>query len=489
MTSSLRDFPEAIIVLDTGGQIVGINLAGERLLKIKRMELLGKSIDVVFTRQTSSVYKEEILTDGRKKVSIIRSDGQTINAELIISTINGPNGKSLGQVAIIRGRKQTQHTKMQEKQEASLKSQNLVLRALQETTFELHSSLDLDVVLHNIVDRACRLLGTSHGYLDIMRETGELEPVVGIGRLKESLKFETIRGKGIAGTVWETGKPLVIPEYDKWSGRIDDFEPGLIRAIIGMPLLLKDQVVGVIGVARSIENHSTFTENDVSILRRFADLAVVAFQNARLFEKARDEIEFRRNTEIELRNANQLLQLQIERIEMLQEQLQELAVRDPLTELYNRRYLQEALEVEFTHPQRSDLPMAILMMDSDHLKDINDIFGHKAGDDFLVHIAIVIRESIRAGDIACRYGGDEFVVVLSNVTGNIALARAEKLRQKIASHHIVHRDEKVGISVSIGIAMYPSHGTTGEILLQKADQALYEAKKMGKNRVFVYSEK
>ncbi len=312
---------------------------------------------------------------------------------------------------------------------------------------------------------------------------------MGIGRLKESLKFETIRGKGIAGTVWETGKPLVIPEYDKWSGRIDGFEPGLIRAIIGMPLLLKDQVVGVIGVARSIENHSTFTENDVSILRRFADLAVVAFQNARLFEKARDEIEFRRNTEIELRNANQLLQLQIERIEMLQEQLQELAVRDPLTELYNRRYLQEALEVEFTHPQRSDLPMAILMIDSDHLKDINDIFGHKAGDDFLVHIAIVIRESIRAGDIACRYGGDEFVVVLSNVTGNIALARAEKLRQKIASHHIVHRDEKVGISVSIGIAMYPSHGTTGEILLQKADQALYEAKKMGKNRVFVYSEK
>ncbi len=174
MTSSLRDFPEAIIVLDTGGQIVGINLAGERLLKIKRMELLGKSVDVVFTRQTSSVYKEEILTDGRKNVSIIRSDGQTINAELMISTINGPNGKSLGQVAIIRGRKQTQHTEMQEKQEASLKSQNLVLRALQETTFELHSSLDLDGVLHNIVDRACRLLGTSHGYLDIMRETGEL---------------------------------------------------------------------------------------------------------------------------------------------------------------------------------------------------------------------------------------------------------------------------------------------------------------------------
>ena len=223
------------------------------------------------------------------------------------------------------------------------------------------------------------------------------------------------------------------------------------------------------------------------MLKRFADLAVVALQNARLFEQAQEEIEFRRKTEIELRNANQLLQLQIERVEILQEQLQELAVRDPLTELYNRRYLQEALELEFAHPERSSRPLAILMMDSDFLKDINDKFGHKAGDDFLVHIAIVIRESIRAGDIACRYGGDEFVVVLSDVTQNTAFERAEKLRKKIASHYIVHRNEKVSISVSIGIAMFPTHGSTWELLLQKADQALYEAKGLGKNRVFVFN--
>jgi diguanylate cyclase (GGDEF)-like protein len=214
----------------------------------------------------------------------------------------------------------------------------------------------------------------------------------------------------------------------------------------------------------------------------------VALQNARLFEKAQKEIDFRRKTEIELRNANQLLQLQIERIEMLQEQLQELAVRDPLTELYNRRYLQESLEIEFAHPERSSLPTAILMMDSDHLKEINDKYGHKAGDDFLVHISKTIRKSVRTGDIACRYGGDEFVVVLSNVTKETALSRAEKLRKKIASHSIVHRNEKVTISVSIGIAMFPEHGSVGEILLQKADQALYEAKRMGKNRVLLYGE-
>ena len=487
METPLYNLPEAIIILDVDNQIIGVNPAGEFFLRMKRVDLIGKSIDIVFPRQSSSSYRNEILTDGCKEASLSRSDGQTIYVELTISTINGLNGNHLGRVAIIRDSAQSQQSKMREKQEESLRTQNLILRALQETTFDLHSSLDLDVALQNIVERACKLLGTTHGYLDILRETGQLEPVVGTGMLEESLKHKVKRGKGVAGTVWKTGKPLVVPDYDAWPDRIDKFQHGLIRAILGMPLLLKGQVVGVIGVARGVENKSTFSEDDVSVLKRFADLAVVALQNARLFEQAQEEIEFRRKTEIELRNANQLLQLQIERVEILQEQLQELAVRDPLTELYNRRYLQEALELEFAHPERSSRPLAILMMDSDFLKDINDKFGHKAGDDFLVHIAIVIRESIRAGDIACRYGGDEFVVVLSDVTQNTAFERAEKLRKKIASHYIVHRNEKVSISVSIGIAMFPTHGSTWELLLQKADQALYEAKGLGKNRVFVFN--
>jgi diguanylate cyclase (GGDEF)-like protein len=321
-----------------------------------------------------------------------------------------------------------------------------------------------------------------------LREPDELEPVVGIGALEESLKHKVEMGEGVSGTVWKTGKPLVVADYDKWSGRIRKFSYATIRAIVGMPLLLNEQVVGVIGVARGVESDNAFSEDNVSVLQRFADLAVVALQNARLFEQAQNEIEFRRKTEIELRNANQILQLQIERVELLQEQLKELAIRDSLTELFNRRYLQEMLEVEFARSKRSKLSLAILMMDSDQLKEINDGYGHKAGDDFLVYIANVIRKSIRAGDIACRYGGDEFVVVMSNVTEDVAFERAEKLRESVASHQMIYKDKNVSISVSIGIAIYPDHGDTGEILLQKADQALYEAKRRGKNQVFVFQE-
>lgn len=487
MESPLHNLPESIIFLDLNNCIIGINPAGESLLKMKRADLIGKSVDIVFPRQSSSVYRNEILADGRKEVSLSRSDGQIFYAELTISTISGMNGNHIGRVILVRDNIQMQQSKMRLKQEDALKTQNLMLRALQETTIDLHSSLDLDIVLHNIVERACKLLGTSHGYLDILDESkGQLIPVVGIGALAEVLGYQVVKGEGVAGTVWVTGKHIAINNYDTWEGRSSGISYGVIRSIVGMPLKMNEKFIGVFGVAHGFDQDVVFSNEDVAVLNRFADLAVVALQNARLFEKAQNEIEFRRKTEIELRNANQLMQLQIERIEMLQDQLQELAVRDPLTELYNRRYLQEALELEFAHPERSGLTTAILMMDSDHLKDINDKYGHKAGDDFLVHIATVIRESIRAGDIACRYGGDEFVVVLSNVTKNTAFVRAERLRKKISSHYMIHRNEKVSISVSIGIAMFPAQGLSGEVLLHKADQALYEAKGMGKNRVFIF---
>lgn len=487
MNSPLCGLPEAIIILDVNNQIIGVNPAGEYLLKMERADLVGQSVDAVFPRQSSKAYRNQILTDGRKEVGLSRSDGQMIYAELTISTINGLNGKHLGRVVIIRDSAQVQQIEMRIKQEEAQRTQNLMLRAFQETTFDLHSSLDLDIVLSNIVERACKLLDTSHGYLYIWEEaTDELKPVIGIGALIEVLGYRVSRGEGVAGTVWQTGKPLIVPEYDNWSGRSSGFSYGVIRSIIGMPLILKDEVAGVLGVAHSSEKEKIFSTEDMSVLNRFAEMAVMALQNAQLFEKAQTEIDFRRKTEIKLRNANQILQLQIERIEMLQEQLQELAVRDPLTELYNRRYLQETLDLEFAHPERSNLSMAILMMDSDHLKDINDKYGHKAGDDFLVFISKEIQKSIRAGDIACRYGGDEFVMVLTSVTEDIALRRAEKLRKTIASHYILHRNEKVSISVSIGIAMFPKHGSTREVLLQKADQVLYEAKRMGKNKVLLY---
>jgi diguanylate cyclase (GGDEF)-like protein len=477
----LNDFPDACILLDDKDQVVGINLAGEKLLNLIKADIAGKTLSEVFSGRAVYLRPDGRHQDGHKNTYAHLPNGLVGCAEIKFTALQGSDGDHLGRIAILR-------TIDFHPQDDALRNQNEILLALQETSFDLHSSLDLKVVLHNIVERACKLLGTTHGYLDILREMGELDPVVGVGALAEALKFKVDKGEGMAGFVWNTGKPLFIPAYDLWAGRLSHFPHGLIRAILGMPLLFKGQVIGVIGIARGIESDLSFSEEDIALLRRFADLAVLALQNARLFEQAQIEIAFRRKTECELRNSNQVLQFQIERIELLQGQLQEQAVRDSLTNLFNRRYLQEMLAVEFARAKRSETSQAILMLDCDHLKDINDTYGHNAGDDSLVYIADVIRESIRAGDIACRYGGDEFVVVLGNVTEKIAFERAENLRNRIAANYILHKKEKVYVSVSIGIAMFPDHGAFGELLLQKADQALYAAKREGKNRVLLYSD-
>ncbi len=467
----VNDCPDAFIIVDEEHEVVGINRAAEKLLKLTKADIVGRPL-------------ANVLADRAIFLSLDaanHADGQVVPAEMKVSCLRDPSGNPLGRVAILRDLRSS-------RQHEALQNQNEILMALQETTFDLHSSLDLKVVLHNIVERACKLLGTAHGFLAILRESGELEPVVGFGSLAEMLKFKIAPGEALAGIVWNTARPLFIPDYDQWSGRLINFQRGLIRATIGMPLVLNEQVVGVIEIARGVESDVSFSEEDITVLKRFSAMAVLALQNARLFQKAQAEIQFRRKTEIELRNANQVLQLQLERIELLQGQLQEQAVRDSLTNLFNRRYLQEMLEVEFARATRSKTSLAILMMDCDRLKHINDTYGHKAGDDALVLIANVIRESIRAGDIACRYGGDEFVVVLGNVSQETAFERAENLRNRIEAQPILHKEEKINVSISVGIAMFPAHGTFGEMLLQKADQALYEAKHKGKNQVLVYCD-
>lgn len=478
----LKDFPNACIMLDEGHYVIGMNPAAEHLLKLKKNDILGKPLADVLSAQ--EVYLSPDVKpredDPENHASVI-DQASGLLADVKVSSLRELSGKSLGRIAVLRS------LPLSSQQEA-LRNRNEILMALQETTFDLHSSLDLEIVLQNIVKRACKLLETPHGYLVILRESGEMEPVVGFGALESILNTKITLGKGLAGIVWRTGQPLFVPDYERWAGRLHIFPPGQVRSILGMPLILNEQVVGVIGIARGLESENSFSEEDIAVLRRFADLAVLAFQNARLFKQAQAEIQFRRKTEIELRNANQVLQFQIERVELLQKELQEQAVRDALTNLFNRRYLEETLGVEFARAERSRTSLAIMMIDCDHLKEINDTYGHKAGDDSLVRIANVIRESIRAGDIACRYGGDEFVVVLSNVSQETAVERAEILRNRITTEPVFYIKEKASISVSIGIAMFPTHGTLRETVLQKADKALYEAKAMGKNQVMMYAD-
>jgi diguanylate cyclase (GGDEF)-like protein len=168
----------------------------------------------------------------------------------------------------------------------------------------------------------------------------------------------------------------------------------------------------------------------------------------------------------------------------LREGLLAQSIRDALTGLYNRRYLEEAMQMEERRSQRSGQPFGILMMDLDNFKQLNDRHGHDAGDYVLREFAQVLQRETRSGDIACRYGGEEFTVILPGATREASLQRARQLREALAASRFVHLGQDLGqVTVSIGVAAFPDNGREWLAVLQQADQALYRAKEQGRDRV------
>ncbi|MDX2270668.1 MAG: diguanylate cyclase [Cyanobacteriota bacterium] len=172
----------------------------------------------------------------------------------------------------------------------------------------------------------------------------------------------------------------------------------------------------------------------------------------------------------------------------LRETLRNQSIRDPLTGLFNRRYLEESLEREINRATRSQKPLALIMVDVDHFKHFNDTFGHDAGDLVLQALGRFLQESVRGGDIACRLGGEEMILMLPEADLPLAEQRAEQIRLGIQQISLHHQQQLLDpITASLGVAVFPQHGLTQTALLKSADTALYEAKAQGRNCVVVAS--
>ena len=170
----------------------------------------------------------------------------------------------------------------------------------------------------------------------------------------------------------------------------------------------------------------------------------------------------------------------------LRETLRSQSIRDPLTGLFNRRYMEETLERELRRAGRAKNSLGVVMLDIDHFKRFNDTFGHDAGDAVLRELGALLQSHIRGGDIACRYGGEEFTLILPEAPLEVVSQRAEMLRVEIKQLAVHHRGQSLGsLSMSMGVAVFPEHGLTVDALLRGADQALYGAKQAGRDRVTV----
>ncbi|MGQ9471669.1 MAG: diguanylate cyclase [Candidatus Aminicenantales bacterium] len=173
----------------------------------------------------------------------------------------------------------------------------------------------------------------------------------------------------------------------------------------------------------------------------------------------------------------------------LREFLKEQSIRDPLTGLYNRRFLEETFERELLRARRAGNMVAVMMLDIDHFKKFNDLYGHDAGDEVLVALARIFQKSVRREDVVCRYGGEEFTIIMPVNSLDIARSRAELILDRVHHLEIFHNDNVFrNLTVSIGLASFPENGETAEVILSAADEALLEAKKKGGNRIVLASE-
>ena len=176
-----------------------------------------------------------------------------------------------------------------EERTEELRVQNVELEALHETTLGVMDRLDVDELLTTLLERAGRLLGTEHGYIYLETPDGsEIENRLSVGLLSEDLGRRIARGDGVAGRVWDSGEPLVIDHYDTWEGRSATFPGGLIRVLAGVPLRSGGRVVGVLGIAREASADRALGDAEVELLQRFAQLASIALDNARLFATAQE---------------------------------------------------------------------------------------------------------------------------------------------------------------------------------------------------------
>ncbi|MBI4864677.1 MAG: sensor domain-containing diguanylate cyclase [Candidatus Riflebacteria bacterium] len=311
---------------------------------------------------------------------------------------------------------------------------------------------DLKRVLNLILDKAVDAVGAQKASLMLLNEESaelvvnvvrgvppDVEHRINSGEM-ECAKIKL--GEGIAGKVASTRKYMLVDDV-RQSGDFADTGRSFVDNILCVPLITSDECIGVINVTNK-KNGEKFTQDDVEIMMTLAGQAAVTIYNAKLYY---------------------------------------LAITDGLTQLHIHRYFQQRLKEEIARARRFRHPVSLVMLDIDHFKRFNDTYGHQQGDLVLITVARVIRTSIREVDIAARYGGEEFSVICPETNREEAAILAERLRQRVEETSVPSAAGPLSVTISLGVASFPTDGATQEQLIRIADTALYEAKENGRNRV------
>ena len=326
-----------------------------------------------------------------------------------------------------------------------LKQQAVELDALSKLSINLTSSLDMTTVLNAVVREAMGIVQNSFNAHIFLYKNKTLE--FGAARQADdsATHMSMPRRNGLTYNVARGGQIVVAEDmqtHPLFASIYESVPPERrFGSIIGIPMKMDDNVVGVMNLARTVTG--AFSESEIRLLNLLADQAAVAISNASLHQQVQDQ-----------------------------------AYSDTLTGLPNRRALDERMEKEFISADKTGEPFAVVMMDLDGFKDINDTYGHIIGDEVLRLFFKHIAQGIRASDFLARYGGDELCLIMGQTNLETALSVAGKITENMQGFSFDAPDGKqIHLELSGGVAIYPNHARTGSDLLRAADEALYRAKR------------
>lgn len=472
---------DVIGIVDENGRFTRWNKAGVELYGYTLGEIKGRSAFELYEDKTQL---EKMLAKLRRdgyvrnyEINMRRKDGRTIPFALSIRLLRGSDNQVFGSVTVARDLSEIKQT-MAESQAMNLLLQeeinerNQAEKKLQETLGKLQATVaeveqrNQDITLLNEMgDLLQSCLTREEAYKCIARYVPQLFPelpgTLFILNPRKSLLLE-------AGANWgEMHSSEQVFTADKcWALRrgelhlvkgVSDLQcqhisPDLHVGYMCIPMMAQGEILGLLYL-QTPENGTReyLTEHD-------QDLAITVAKEASLA----------------LANLN------------LRESLHNQAIIDPLTGLFNRRYMEETCERELSRAKRRKTTIGVIMVDLDHFKRINDNFGHDAGDLLLVRLASLLKLHIRHEDIPCRYGGEEFLLIMPDTSLDTTSSRAEELRELISHMEVNHLGLSLGaITASMGVASYPNHGEELEEIIHAADTAMYRAKQLGRNRVVV----
>ncbi|MDT4289665.1 diguanylate cyclase [Methylomonas sp. MO1] len=450
-TSYARSLIEAsldpLVTINADGKIMDVNSATEKVTGVPRQQLIGSDFSNYFTDPQKArdgyrlAFSQGKVTD--YPLAICHTSGQITEVMYNASVYRDENGDVAGIFAAARD------VTALKKAQTELESAILQMQLIREMTDLLQSCQKMDEAYPIIKAALVRLFAGSVGGLYMLDAAGNSLVLVDAWGSSES-ELETVftpdecwgmrRGCIHMARVGQSINPVC-----------SHVKQGSYPYLC-IPLLAHSRALGLIYIeSRFASETPEDIQRELSIAEATADSARLALANL-----------------------------------TLREELHELSIRDPLTGLFNRRFLEEVLDRELLRMSRSGKMLAVAMIDIDHFKTFNDNYGHDAGDEVLKKTAQLMNGFREGSDMVCRFGGEEFVVVTTEIQPDKILQRLEALRAAIESLSLKFGNHQLPqVTVSIGVAIYPVHGGNRLDLLNRADQALYVAKEAGRNRLVV----